>query len=150
VSTVTVKVAAIIAILAAFYLAGFYQGGMRSKTALEAFQAAQAKAVAKDRTNDANRAAAELLKTRAAADAYQKERDDLALAAIPAPVVRLCISPGAPVPGAAAAPAGGSTPAPGPSPQVPRGDIDYGPALFNLADQYDQLMAKVREAQASK
>jgi hypothetical protein len=144
------KAGAIVALAALLFGGGWYCGGLRSKSAYEALQATQAKAAATTQQTAVADVTAELLRTRSAADAYQKERDDLALAEVPAPVVRLCLSPSAAVPSVPAATSAGESAAAGPGPSVPRANTDVGPALYDLADQYDQLIARLREAQAAR
>ena len=120
----------------------FYLGGIGPRAKLETLRADQAAATAAA-------VLAQRLSYEASLAAKEKELDGLKTAALtqyPTTVVRLCLAtssvPATPQGGQvlpAAAGVGKSDAKP-----VPQGGPDYGPALFGLADAFDQVTAKCR------
>jgi hypothetical protein len=79
-----------------------------------------------------------------ASEGYQRELQDLRTARKPSPVVRVCREP---VPAAGSGGGrDGATPGSGELPQTAGPDI--GPDLYGLADEADELAARLRACQA--
>jgi hypothetical protein len=86
------KLGGIAALAALLFAAGFYFGGLRSKTAYEALQAAQAEAVAKAVLAERSATAAQLAKQNEVISTYESHALDPL-----APIIaqRLCLAPAA-------------------------------------------------------